>query len=291
MRFKINSDSGDQVLTAIRHYCFIKDCSQADLIYKINKKLEDNTQRVTASKIKDRRKFPKLFIKELENLINADDFSEFDRSLIDIKVNYSDKSIYEGVNIVSAGMSFNSMNSWMKNRSEPSSKFRKICSGKNNQFLLFRAQSEKFVSISRMKIVHLPQIHTTPLFITKRGLGGFDQRIVRGQIFEAGSSIFAIGQIKGSHAIRFTRLSFVEHPIRCDLYGIRCGHSALNNRAYAHLVYAYQCNKFEPDLRAIIRSGVSIDDPVLGKHIPNWDAIAARLIPSGLSEMGLQPHP
>lgn len=117
-----------------------------------------------------------------------------------------------------------------------------------------------------------------------RGLWG-------GQIFESGSSIFAIGQIKGSHAIRFTRLSFVEHPSRCDLYGIRCGHSALNNRAYAHLVYAYQCNKFEPDLRAVIRSGVSIDDPVLRKHVPNWDAIAARLIPSGLSEMGLQPHP
>jgi len=151
---------------------------------------------------------------------------------------------------------------------------------------------------SHMKVDFGKTRNRIPKFETLRANAFGRRRRVTGIMLKAEREVYAIGQVEGGDGLRFSRLRMHRsHPddgrSRVDLYGIRLGQRAANERPFAHIIYARQIppeigKKAESEWMNNYGSVFDLKDEWLNSLVPEIDQIATFLDGEHITG-GLQP--
>lgn len=106
-------------------------------------------------------------------------------------------------------------------------------------------ESERQIRVSRMAIRFHGEGRRIPTFTTHRQTEFGKKKTVTGILLRSHQEIYTIGQLHDNDGLRISRLKMMsghdETGTRfVDLYGLRLGRNASNERSFAHVVFAKQ---------------------------------------------------
>ncbi len=241
--------------------------------------------RISASSLSKRKSFPDSFLADLEGFIIT--LPREARAAIAAYVTTITDAKQPTLN--------NDFAEWIDAKDVTSQDFVDRCANENGHYLIFRSPAERQLEIADMTINFDTQRNILPHFETTFYRGDDAFSIIKGQIFQMGSYVHAIGKVLNNPGMRFSKLRPYTRPNGCtDMYGIRLGKSQDGNLPYAHMIYCYQLRRRRSfsTVRKILSVTHPYDDDgnvvnLLSEEIDTIGEILRLIAPTGLKENGL----
>lgn len=270
---QLNTLTAQQIVTVIDLICTLSGMGRETCLQEISDIV------ISTSKLKERKDFPDMFLKDLSNHIQS----------CEPPTKHAILGYISGVAGKTEDKLHTSMQEWIEPRDVISKSFSEKCTGKNGHYLIFRSPAPGKCELAEMTIRFDAKQHLMPVFETTFHKNGLPHNTIKGTIFEVGNHAYAIGKSVGNKAIRFSKLRPYTQPSgQTDLYGVRVSQSIEVNRPNAHFIYCYQLRKpRKPEVVSKLLSQTDFKDGFLQTEVTELAHIQELLESTALQENGI----